>query len=500
MDQFYIVALSFSVLVLSMIFWYIKKSTTLPPGPRGLPIVGFLPFLNQNLHVQFAGLADKYGPIFKIRLGHKLWVVIGSPSLTKEVVRDHDPIFANRDVSVAAEVVSYGMKDMVFSPNNSDWRKMRKIFSREMLSTRSLEATYNLRKDVVRNTISDIYYNKIEKPIEIGELIFVTVVNVMINLLWGGTIDEGLAAEFKAVIPKLVDLTGKANISDFFPILAGLDLQGIKKDMEIQLQNMDRIFDLVIAQHKKKLSGYKKDEERKDFLQILLELKEKEDSEMSITLTQIKAMLVDIVSGGTDTSSTTIDWAMAELMNNPEVMAKVEQELSDVVGLNNIVEESHMPKLQYVEAVVKETMRLHPAVPFLVPRSPTQSSTIGGYTIPKNTAVFINVWSIQRDSSIWDNPLDFKPERFLDNNGKMDLGGNKFSYLPFGSGRRMCPGMPLADRMIIYLLASLLHSFEWKLPKGETLDMSERFGIVLRKSTPLYVIPSPRLSDSDLYT
>ncbi|KAK4486395.1 hypothetical protein RD792_009069 [Penstemon davidsonii] len=372
------------------------------------------------------------------------------------------------------------------------------------MCTPSLEGSYNLRKDVVRKAIKDVYNTKMDKTIEIGELVFLTVLNVGINMLWGGTIDEGeecekIVAEFKEVIPKFVDLFGKANVSDFFPILAGLDIQGVKRDMEIQLQSIDRILDALIAQCMKKLSEIGKDEGRKDFLQILLELKEKEDSEMSITPKQLKAILIDIVTGGTDTSSTTIEWAMAELMNNLEVMTKVQKELSDIVGLDNIVEESHMPKLQYLEAVVKETMRLHPAIPFLVPRSPSQSSIIGGYTIPKNSTVFINVWSIQRDPSIWEKPLEFKPERFLNNNGKFDYRGNNFSYLPFGSGRRVCVGMPLAERMIIYLLASLLHSFEWKLPQGEELDMTEKFGIVLRKNTPLYAIPSPRLSDSHLY-
>ncbi|EYU25266.1 hypothetical protein MIMGU_mgv11b017547mg [Erythranthe guttata] len=190
---------------------------------------------------------------------------------------------------------------------------------------------------------------------------------------------------------------------------------------------------------------------------------------------------------------------MAELMLHPTVMSKAHKELSDIVGLNNTVEESHIPKLKYLEAVVKETMRLHPAIPLLIPRSPSQSSTVGGYTIPRNTMVFINVRSIQRDPSIWDNPLEFKPERFLDGeSGKCDFRGNHFHYLPFGSGRRICTGIPLAERMLTHLLASLLHSFDWEIPKGEsTLDMSEAFGIVLRKATPLVGIPNPRLNGSN---
>ncbi|KAL0409542.1 UNVERIFIED_CONTAM: cytochrome [Sesamum radiatum] len=262
---------------------------------------------------------------------------------------------------------------------------------------------------------------------------------------------------------------------------------------------MERIYEDIIARCRKMSSEEMKREGKKDFLQVLLELQEKEDPEMPISLSQIKAILMDVVGGGTDTSATTIEWVMADLLNNPEAMEKVQKELSEVVGLNNIVEEFHLPRLKYLEAVLKETMRLHPAVPLLVPRSPNQTSIVGGYTVPKGATVFINVGWIQRDPSIWDSPSEFKPERFLDGNEKCDFSGNSFHYLPFGSGRRVCAGMPLAEKMLMYLLASLLHSFEWKLPDGEAVDMSDTFGIVLRKTTPLLAIPSPKLSEPNLY-
>ncbi|KAL0296164.1 UNVERIFIED_CONTAM: cytochrome [Sesamum radiatum] len=472
MDQFYIAILS--VLVMSII-WFIKvsfnpgrRTPTLPPGPRGLPILGYLPFLGNNLLHQFGDLARQYGPIYKLYLGNKLCVVINSPSLVKEVVRDQDSIFADRDANIAALTVTYGGNDIAFSPHNSRWRAMRKIFVRE-----------------------------------VGELSFRTELNVIMNMLWGGIVEgeEGqkVGDEFREVVIKFVDLLGKPNIADFYPVLARFDIQGVKKEMEGYVQSLDRIFEDVIAKYRKMLSREIKKEGKKDFLQVLLELKENEDSEMSMSLTQIKALFVDIVAGGTDTTATTIEWAMAELLNNPKAMANVQNELSEMVGLNNEVEEFHIHKLKYLEAVMKETMHLHPAVPFLLPRSPTQTSTVGGYTVPKRTRVFINVGWIQRDPSIWDSPSEFKPERFLHENEKCDFSGNNFHYLPFGSGRRVCAGLPLAERMLMYVLASLLHSFEWKLPDGETVDMSDKFGLVLRKSTPLLAIPSPRLSEPNFY-
>ncbi|PIN14767.1 Cytochrome P450 CYP2 subfamily [Handroanthus impetiginosus] len=510
MDQFYMATLSISILAISITICLIKtslqsgpKTPPLPPGPQGLPILGYLPFLSKNMHHQFTDLAHKYGPIFKLYLGTKLCVVISSPSLVKEIVRDQDAIFANRDVPIAAYIFSYGANDIAWSPQNSQWRSMRKVFVQEMLNNKSLEASLGLRRDEIRKVIKDVYSTNLGKPIYFGELPFRTQLNVVVNMLWGGIIEgeegERIKGDSRAVISKIIDLLGKPNVSDFYPGLAWLDIQGVKKEMESCVESVDRIFDAVIDEYKPKLRGEIKSEGKKDFLQILLELMEKGDSEMSITLTQLKALLMDMVVAGTDTTATTIEWAMAELMNNPEVMAKAQTELSNVVGLDNIIEECHLSELKYLEAIIKETLRLHPAAPLLVPKCPVQSSIVGGYTIPQDSKVFINVSSIQTDPSIWENPMEFKPERFLDDNEKCDLRGNNFNYLPFGSGRRICPGLPLAERMSMYFLASLIHSFEWKLPNGEKLDMSGTFGIVLRKSTPLVATPSPRLSDSKLY-
>ncbi|KAL0310318.1 UNVERIFIED_CONTAM: cytochrome [Sesamum calycinum] len=477
MDQYYTAIISALVIC---IIWCIKTSLnparrtpSLPPGPRGLPILGYLPFLGNNLHHRYADLAQRYGPIYKLYLGNKLCVVINSPSLVKEVVRDQDSIFADRDANIAALAATYGGKDISFSPVNSEWRTIRKIFVREVLSNKSLKGSYNLRKEEVRKAISRVY-NDVGKPVHFGELSFRTELNVIMNLLWGGILEgeecERVGEEVREVVTKIVDLLGKPNIADFFPVLARFDIQGVKKEMEGYVQSMERIYDDVIARCRMLSSGEIKREGKKDFLQVLLELQEKEDPEMPISLRQIKAILMDVVGGGTDTSATTIEWVMANLLSNPKAMEKF----------------------------LKKQCVYIPCTP-LGPRSPNQTSIVGGYTVPKGASVFINVGWIQRDPSLWECPSKFKPERFLDGNEKCDFSGNNFHYLPFGSGRRVCAGLPLAEKMLMYLLASLLHSFEWKLPDGEIVDMSDTFVIVLRKTTPLLAIPSPRLSEPNLY-
>ncbi|GFZ01920.1 cytochrome P450, family 706, subfamily A, polypeptide 5 [Actinidia rufa] len=470
-----------------------------PPGPRGLPIVGYLPFLRTNLHEQFTELVHQYGPIYQLWLGQKRCVVLSSPSLTKEVVRDQDMVFSNRDMHIAALVFTNGGLDIAWAPQGSYWRTMRKVFVRDMMSNSSLEASYNIRKDEVLKAIREVH-SKIGTPVDIAEINFLTEMNVIMNMLWGSTVDsqkaQGVGIELQAVISKIIELLTTLNMSDFFPVIARFDIQGVAREMERLRVWVERILDSIIDARTKMSTSERaeafKNKQKKDFLQILLELKEQEDTGITITMEHIKAFFMDIVTAGTDTSATIVEWVMAEIMHKPEVMKKVQEELSDVIGTNNTVEEPHLPKLHYLDAVVKETFRLHPPLPFLLPKRPDKSCIVGGYTIPKDTRVLLNVWAMQRDPEVWDSPLEFKPERFLGEASKWDYNGNNFQYLPFGSGRRVCAGLPLAEKMIMHFLASLLHSFNWSLPEGEEVDLSETFGIVMKKKTPLVAIPTQR--------
>lgn len=205
--------------------------------------------------------------------------------------------------------------------------------------------------------------------------------------------------------------------------------------------------------------------------------------------------------GGTDTTSTMVEWTIAELLQHPKVMKKVQDELEEIVGLNSIVEESHLPRLHHLDAVIKETFRLHPPLPLLVVRSPNKSCNVGGYTVPKGSNVFMNVWSMHMDPRYWDNPSEFDHNRFLNSDGttKFDYNGYNCNCLPFGSGRRRCPGIPLGEKMLVYFLASLLHSFNWTLPSDKDHELSDKFGIVLKKRKPVMVVPSQRLPDKNLY-
>ncbi|KAF5774907.1 putative cytochrome P450 [Helianthus annuus] len=402
--------LTISVPILAILWYKWTGSFTnrgrnrVPPGPYGLPVVGYLPFLSHNLHERFTEMAHRYGPIFSLRLGSKFHVVVNSMDLAKVVARELDQTFANRNPPITALTITYGALDVVWSNNNAHWRNMRKLLGR-------------------------------------------------------------------------------------------------KREMQKQREHLDRIFESVIEEriktNSRKMEGAVEEDGRKDFLQIMLELKDQKDASTSFDIVQIKALLFDILTATTDTASTMVEWVMAEILRNPDVKTKIQEELMKVVGMDNIVEESHLPKLKYLDAVVKETFRIHPPLPLLIQRCPDESCMVDGYQIPKGSIVYINVWAIQHDPKNWTNPLEFKPERFL--NGKWDYSGTNMKFLPFGSGRRICPGVPLGEKMLMYILASLLHSFEWILPKDEEFELSDEFGFVTKKRKPLVAIPFQRLSNSTLY-
>lgn len=202
---------------------------------------------------------------------------------------------------------------------------------------------------------------------------------------------------------------------------------------------------------------------------------------------------------GTETSAVTIDWALSELIKHPKWMAKARVEIDQVVGKNRIVEESDIPNLPCIQAIVKETLRLHPGGPFIA-RESTEDCSINGYHIPANTRLFINTWAINRDPNHWENPHEFKPERFLNEDGtskkELDVKGQQFQLLPFGSGRRHCPGMNLALLVIPTTLAAMVQGFDWKVGKDGNgcLDMEEGFGLSLPRAKALVCIPTARLN------
>ncbi|CAL1375633.1 unnamed protein product [Linum trigynum] len=493
--------ISIAILVSAGLYFltYLRRTPNSMPGPRGLPIVGYMPFLRPNhLHRQFTALAQAHGPIYKIQTPSKLLVVVSSPALAREVLRANESTFSARPTPIAVKILGYGGMEVGTLPWGPDWAGLRKILVRDVLSNRALDTCHALRERAVAAGIREIRAESIGKPTRVFDAAFKLVVDSTLAMLWGGGDGEGgadFAAEYREATREVSQLMGRPNVSDAFPLLARFDLQGVQREAAVLAARMDGMISSVIERRLGDLAG-KKGMASKDLLQILLEVQggggdlSTGSLIASTSSVHFKGLILDIASGGTNTTAMLIEWAITELLSNEEVMIKVVQELDRIVGPKSLMDDHHLKELSYLNAVVKETCRLHLA---MVARVAGQPCTVGGYSIPKGATVLINTWAIHRDPQLWADPLQFRPERFLnevENGPRFSFTGSNFQYLPFGSGHRVCAGLNLAERLMNHVLASMLHSFEWKLPDGEERpDFSDKFGPFVRKQKPLIAIP-----------
>lgn len=463
----------------------------LPPGPTPLPIVGSLFQLGSKPNESLAELAKKYGPLMSLRLGGVLTVVASSVKTAKEVLQKNDQALSGRTVADAVRALHYHESTMAWSPATAYWRRLRMLCNTHMFTAQRLDASQGLRQQKVQQLIAYMHKNsQLGRAVNIGQAAFVTTLNLLSNAVFSMDLvdlNSDSAQEFKDTVHGIMEDAGRPNLSDYFPLLRPIDLQGIRRRMAAHFKKLYAIFDKLIDKRMihRESSNYSP---RNDYLDLLLD--QRDDKDFKIGRQDIRALITEIFAAGSDTSSSTIEWAMAELICNPKAMARARKEVMETIGIGQEVKESDTAQLPYLQAVVKETLRLHPAVPLLVPHRAETSVSICGYNVPKHAQVLVNIWAIGRDPDLWVNPTSFQPERFLGSN--IDLRGRDFGLIPFGAGRRICPGLPLALRMVHLMLASLVHCFAWKLPEGvaqEDINMSDKFGITLQMAVPLLAVP-----------
>jgi cytochrome P450 len=429
----------------------------------------------------------------------KTTVVVSSPAMAKEVLKSHDQVFSGRTMVEAVKCLSFSDSSLAWNNCGPRWRVLRRFCNTELFSVKRLEALQHLRRDQVLSTLQSIFEDSTKaKGVNIRHTVFLTSLNLLGNLIFSQNMfgrDSQAAEEFEETVTKLMVLEGKPNLVDYFPFLRILDPQGVSRDvtkyMGIVFGLLDRSIEARLQRRKEGRTEHS-GAEAKDILDILLEYRN--ESGEIFTKKDIIPFLYDLFLAGSETSSSTIEWAIAEAIRNPPIMKKAQAELEEVLGKDKRVEESDIDRLPYLHAVVREVFRLHPPVPLLLPHRAESRCEVAGYMIPKDTQVLVNAWAIGRDPTIWDEPSEFKPERFVES--ELEYRGQNFELIPFGAGRRMCPGLPLAHRMVHVVIASLLHSFNWSLPDGitaENMDMTEKFGITLQRGSPLIAVPSPRL-------
>ncbi|GJN39686.1 hypothetical protein PR202_gb28821 [Eleusine coracana subsp. coracana] len=474
--------------------------SNLPSPPGKLPIIGHLHLVSSLPNVSLRDLSAKHSRngIMLLRLGAVPTLVVSSPGAAQAVLRTYDHVFSSRPPSPITDILFYGSTDIAFCPYGEHWRQVKKIATTHLLSNKKVRSYCHAREQEVRLVMTKIHEAAAAgTAIDLSELLNSFANDIICHAVSGKFFrEEGRNKLFRELVDANSRLLGGFNPITYFPVLEKLDV--IKRMLLARTHKVQKIWDdlltKLIDDHACKPAS-QIDGEESDFIDVLLSVQD----EYQLTRDHIKAVLEVIFEGGTDTSSLVVEYAMCELMQNPSSMSKLQADVRNAIpqGKEIVTEDDvNSVPMPYLKAVVKETLRLHGVAPLLLPHFSMADCEIGGYTIPSRTRTLVNVWAIARDPSYWECAEDFMPERFMEGGSaaNLDYMGNDFLFLPFGSGRRRCPGINMGIPTVEVMLANLVYHYNWKLsPELEEkgIDMTESFGVTLHRTEKLPLVPIP---------
>ncbi|CAO2198776.1 unnamed protein product [Urochloa humidicola] len=469
----------------------------LPSPPRRLPVIGHLHLVGRLPHVSLRDLAAEHSRdgLMLLRLGAVPTLVVSSPRAAQAVLRTHDHVFASRAHS-PVDILFYGSSDVAFAPYGEHWRQVKKIATTHLLTNKRVRAYRHAREQEVR-----LVMDKIRKAaaagmsIDLSSLLNSFANDIICHAVSGKFFrEEGRNKLFQELVEANSSLIGGFNIEDYFPGLVKLDM--VKRMVCAKAQKVNKrwneLLDKLIDDHERRSAEQRRDEES-DFIDVLLSVQE----EYKLTRDHIKAQLAIMFEAGTDTSFIVLECAMVKLMQNPHLMTKLQTKVRMAIpkGKEIVTEDDLIANdMTYLKAVIKETLRLHAPAPLLVPHLSMADCDIEGYKIPSGTRAIVNAWALARDPNYWDSAEEFIPERFMEGGNAfgMDYRGNEFLYLPFGTGRRICPGISFAISAIEVMLANLVYHFNWELPpesKDRGISMLESFGVTVHRTEKLLLVP-----------
>ncbi|CAM0954564.1 unnamed protein product [Alopecurus aequalis] len=493
-----------AIVVLPLLFVKLRRNgqgreTNLPPGPWTLPVIGSLHHLvgTSLPHRAMRDLARRHGaPLMLLHLCELRVVVASSAAAARAVMKTHDAAFATRPRTAAIRAITIYGVGVVFAPQGEHWRQLRKLCVTELLSARRVRSLRCSREAEATSLVASVAsLSSASEPVNVSSVITTYVTDAAVRAVVGGR--TGHRDAFLECLNEGVKVTGGFTLADMFPSSRlARAFSGATRRAELYGAKRSRVINDVIEEHharRRAAAGAGAGDEEEAILDVLLRLQTDGGLNVPIEIGTIRAVIADLFGAGSETSATTLQWAMAELMREPRALRRAQEEVRGALAGESRVREEALPELRYLQLVIKETLRLHPAVPLLLPRECQEPCyDVLGYDVPLGAMVIVNAWAIGRDVESWGaDAEEFRPERFEEAGScAVDFRGTDFELVPFGAGRRMCPGIGLGLAVMELGLASLLFQFDWELPGGAApreVDMTEALGITARKKSDLWL-------------
>ncbi|KAM0930300.1 hypothetical protein ACQ4PT_001043 [Festuca glaucescens] len=464
----------------------------LPPSPWALPVLGHLHHLARDLpHRAMRDLARRHGPLVLLRLGGLPVVVASSADAAREVMVSRDVDFATRHMSRMVRLsIAQGAEGIIFAPYGDEWRQIRKICTVELLSARRVRSFRPVREEEAGRLLRAVAAAR-GATVNLSELLSAYAADSSVRAIVGSRFKDRDA--FMEILQHGLKLFAGMSLPDLYPSsrLAML-VSRTPGRMRQHRQKIAAFMDAVVREHQENRGAAGEEE---DLLDVLLRIQQEGDLQFPLTTDNIRSAVGDMFAGSSETAATTLQWTMSELVRNPRVMRKAQDEARRVLAGQHRVTEASLADLSYMRLVITEALRLHPPAPLLPRECRSDGCLVLGFDVPKGTVVLVNAWAISRDPAYWGaDAEEFVPERF--ESGGVDFRGSDMEYTPFGVGRRMCPGMAFGLANLELALAGLLYHFDWEMhggADGRELDMTEEMGFTVRRRHALLLVPVVRV-------